>query len=99
MSGMPDIVLDTETAAFVERFGFDRRTFEALRERLVHTGSGAEQNAISGTVIAPVATDVCALPPLGSPGREELAALGWKAIEAGQVGVVILAGGMATRFG
>ncbi|NIR40124.1 MAG: hypothetical protein GWO22_30555, partial [Actinobacteria bacterium] len=39
------------------------------------------------------------MPAAGTPEREALAAKGNEAIAAGQVGAVILAGGMATRFG
>jgi UTP--glucose-1-phosphate uridylyltransferase len=39
------------------------------------------------------------LPPAGTPERERVAALGREMIERGEVAAVVLAGGMATRFG
>jgi UTP--glucose-1-phosphate uridylyltransferase len=83
----------------LERFGFDRPTFESLRDRLRTRGRGSEQNVIAGAVTPTVAGDVGELPARGTAARAALEELGWKAIAAGQVGVVILAGGMATRFG
>lgn len=56
-------------------------------------------NTIVGLVESPRAGEILALPPLGSPERTRLAALGERALADGEVGVVVLAGGMATRFG
>jgi UTP--glucose-1-phosphate uridylyltransferase len=100
MSGpMSDISFDGETGATLERFGFDRETFESLRGRLRARGRGNEQNIIAGQVTAPADGDVAGLPARGTPERAALEERGWKAISAGEVGVVMLAGGMATRFG
>jgi UTP--glucose-1-phosphate uridylyltransferase len=96
---MSEISFDAETAAVLERFGFDRGTFDLLRERLRTVGRGPEQNVVAGQVTAPGAGDVTELPARGTPARAELEALGMQAIAAGEVGVVYLAGGMATRFG
>src|SRR5690606_13388699 len=79
--------------------GFDLETFEALRERLRRGEAGASANRIRGRVEPPREGDVARLPPLGSAERERLAARGLERIARGQVGVVVLAGGMATRFG
>jgi UTP--glucose-1-phosphate uridylyltransferase len=96
---MSDIVFDPETAATLERSGFDRVTFERLRDRLREKGRSPEQNVIAGQVTMPAANDVTELPAPGTPARAALMQRGWKALTAGEVGVVILAGGMATRFG
>jgi UTP--glucose-1-phosphate uridylyltransferase len=96
---MSEISFDAETAAALERFGFDRDNFERLRGRLRTVGEGAEQNVVAGKVTAPAPGDVGELPARGTPARAALEERGWKAISAGEVGVVILAGGMATRFG
>jgi UTP--glucose-1-phosphate uridylyltransferase len=96
---MSDISFDAETAATLERFGFDRETFEQLRSRLRTKGRGPEQNIITGELSVPQAGDVAGLPARGTPERAALEERGWKSIEAGEVGVVMLAGGMATRFG
>ena len=62
-------------------------------------GAGAEDNVLRGRVQPPAPDDLRALPDRGSPEFAALSAAGERALAAGQVGVVILAGGMATRFG
>jgi len=96
---MTEISFDAETAAVVDRYGFDRDNFERLRDRLRRVGRGPEQNVVPGKVSPTADGDITDLPPRGSPARAALDEIGWKAIASGEVGVVILAGGMATRFG
>jgi UTP--glucose-1-phosphate uridylyltransferase len=96
---MSEISFDSETAVLLQRYGFDRETFESLRTRLRTQGRGSEQNLITGKIVPPAEGDVSALPARGTPERAKLEELGGKALAAGQVGVVYLAGGMATRFG
>jgi UTP--glucose-1-phosphate uridylyltransferase len=96
---MTDIALDPETSAILDRFGFDRDTFERLRDRLRTEGRQPEHNIIAGHVAPPAPGDVVELPIPGTPSRASLEGKGVRALAAGQVGVVILAGGMATRFG
>ena len=93
------IVFDATTQALLERFHFDRPTFEKLRERLRTQGRSPQQNLIAGTITPPHDGDVREVAAVGTPTRARVTELGRKAIAAGQVGVVILAGGMATRFG
>lgn len=90
--------LDGETTALLQRFGFDAETFEALRARL-RAGIAADANKIDGNIEAPGPDDVKPLPAQGSRERARLAERGQAAIDAGKVGAVVLAGGMATRFG
>tara|TARA_B100001750_G_scaffold168700_1_gene137139 strand:+ start:796 stop:1938 length:1143 start_codon:yes stop_codon:yes gene_type:complete len=94
-----DLSLDEATAQKLQTHGFDRSVFETQRARLLAGEAGAESNRIQGTVTPPQAGDVVTLPPVGSPERAALAAEGEEAIRAGKVGAIILAGGMATRFG
>jgi UTP--glucose-1-phosphate uridylyltransferase len=96
---MTDIAFDPETSGLLERFGFDRETFERLRQRLKEEGRRPEHNALTGLVTPPRAGDVAELPMVGTPARAALHGRGERALAGGQVGVVILAGGMATRFG
>ncbi|HEX2676368.1 MAG TPA: UTP--glucose-1-phosphate uridylyltransferase, partial [Polyangiales bacterium] len=83
----------------LDRYGFDAAQFESLRDRMVRGELSADQNRIRDTVEPPRETDVPRLPPLGSKERERLAAIGSEAMRKGEVGCVVLAGGMATRFG
>jgi UTP--glucose-1-phosphate uridylyltransferase len=91
--------IDDATAALLDRFGFDRSSFDALRDRLRRGSAGAEHNRIRGEVRPPAPGDVSPLPPLGSDAREMFTRRGTTALAAGEVGIVVLAGGMATRFG
>src|SRR5580765_6711245 len=96
---MVDIAFDPETRALLDRFGFDGETFERLRERLRQEGRRPEHNALAGPVTPPEPGDLAELPIAGTPARAVLDGRAVRALAAGQVGVVILAGGMATRFG
>lgn len=87
--------IDAETAALLERNGFERETFLRLRER----AGRKVDNAVRGRVEPPEPEDVRVLPAAGTAERDALRAKGVAAVRAGRVGVVVLAGGMATRFG
>jgi UTP--glucose-1-phosphate uridylyltransferase len=56
-------------------------------------------NVVEGTVEPPAPGDVLSLPERGTPQHGRLEALGAAALERGEVGLVVLAGGMATRMG
>ncbi len=57
------------------------------------------RNVVDGTVEPPAPGDVLPLPERGTPGHARLEAIGAAALERGEVGLVVLAGGMATRMG
>ena len=101
MSTFADLGVDAGTDAQLQRYGFDRQLFERLRARLRSGDAAAEKqaNIIRGQIEPPTPEDLFALPAPGTPEHAALTAAGEQAIAAGQVGVVILAGGMATRFG
>lgn len=79
----------------LERFGFD----EAQLARFAGRAGETADNFLSGAITPPAAEDVSALPARGTPEHAALAARGEQAIRDKQVGVIVLAGGMATRFG
>jgi len=91
--------IDAQTAQVLHRFGFEDIPFESLKARLVRGELGAAQNRIKGLVEPPDEGDLRALPPLGGDVRRALAERGEQAMRSGEVAAVILAGGMATRFG
>src|SRR5262245_34342 len=91
--------LDAQTQALLDAYGFDRPLFERLRARMLAGELSAAANRVRGTIEPPSGNDVRPLPPLGSPARRELHERGLAALAAGEVGCVVLAGGMATRFG
>lgn len=89
------LLIDDATKAELGPYGFD----EALLASFVARLSGTSSNAVTGQLVPPAPGDVRNLPAPGTPERERLAAVGLSAIRAGHVGAVVLAGGMATRFG
>ena len=95
--------LDATTAATLQRYGFDPGTFYQLRSRLgnrAHDRDGiVADNWVRGHIEPPHPDDLVALPPPDSAERRRFADAGREAIARGRVGVLLLAGGMATRFG
>ena len=87
-------------AELLERFRFDLVPFDALRERLLAAAPDIESlHRITETIDVPAADIAQPLPAPGTPEHEHAAALGSAAIERGELAAVVLAGGMATRFG
>ncbi len=91
--------VDAPTAERLARYRFDPEKFDALRAELASHGLDPQRNWVDGDVVGPAQSDLSPLPPLGSSERRRLDQLGREAISAGHVGVMLLAGGMATRFG
>jgi UTP--glucose-1-phosphate uridylyltransferase len=98
--GVPaDLGVGPETADTLERWGFDPVRFARLRERVRRGGATPAGNEVDGTVEPPAKEDLTPLPVVGTSEYRELAEVGSRALTEGKVGVVYLAGGMATRFG
>ena len=94
----PDV--DEATRRILQIHGFDEPLFQQLCGRLMAKGAeAAANNAITGRIQPPGRGDIDSLPELGTEARRQLADRGRDAIRASKVGAVILAGGMATRFG
>ncbi len=106
--------IDSASARTLADFGFDPDRFDELRDRLTGTlpppdacpsatgnsaTSGSASNWLRGRIEPPHRGDLVAFPPAGSPEHDQLALAGTEAIARGQVAVLLLAGGMATRFG
>ena len=90
---------DAATEAILQNYGFDRATFERLATRLRRGEADAQSGHIDGEVTPPQAGDVTPLPALGSDERNALSETGRALMNEGRVASVVLAGGMATRFG
>ena len=91
--------VDLGTRRVLERFEFDAETFAALRARVSAGELTASSNVARGVVEPPAEGDVTALPEPGSDERAAVRSAGLDAIASGRVAQVVLAGGMATRFG
>jgi UTP--glucose-1-phosphate uridylyltransferase len=83
----------------LSKYGFDSIPFSDLVQRLRTGELGVGENRIKGSVELPPEASYLPLPEVKSEAARRLAKIGQAAIEAGQVGVVVLNGGMATRFG
>jgi UTP--glucose-1-phosphate uridylyltransferase len=100
---MPDLTEDplaslsgSDRTALLEA-GLD---LERLRQHMARVRSEApEDNFVRGTIAAPAAHEIESLPPRGSEEYAALERRGREALAAGQVALVVLAGGMATRMG
>ena len=88
-------MFDPATQAKLAAYGFDASAFATLQADLAAGRFGPERNRASGSIAPPTAIDIR---PLAAVTAAEVAAAR-ALIAAGKVGVAILNGGMATRFG
>ncbi len=86
---------DSQSREFLEKFRFDSNTFNNLRTELEKGAFTKARNFIQAKIEPNQPEDIMPWPEAGGEAERR----GQEAIESGQVGVVILNGGMATRFG
>ena len=91
--------VDRGTAEILERFGFEPALFETLRNRVATGELSSESNIVRETIEPPRPEDLTRLPSPGDAGHDEAHAAGIEALRRGEVAQIVLAGGMATRFG
>lgn len=91
--------LEEETINTLERHGFDAERFVDLRRAFLAGELSEEANRIGGDIEAPGPDALDVLPSRESVEGQRLIRIGEQAIRQGKVGVCILNGGMATRFG
>ena len=89
--------IDPELHAELRAWGMDEARLEGWAAELLHTGPGA--NRVTGTVSGPEPGDIDELPEPGSQEHRRLEAAGLEALSRGELAMVVLAGGMATRMG
>ncbi|MDX6549673.1 MAG: UTP--glucose-phosphate uridylyltransferase [Gaiellales bacterium] len=101
---MPDDGLDTDLARLdpglsrqLADAGFDAERLRGWAAGLLHAGPGV--NRVAGVVEPPAPGDVRDLPARASDEGRRLSALGEAALRRGELALVVLAGGMATRMG
>ncbi len=90
--------LDEKTRTILARNGFHTIPFQELLGRLLREGLNPVSNIVDGEV-EPLPPEMLFQLPTDAAEREALISLGEAAIDAGEVGVIVLNGGMATRFG
>ncbi|MCC6781236.1 MAG: UTP--glucose-1-phosphate uridylyltransferase [Planctomycetes bacterium] len=91
--------LSADDLAFLNRFGFDEALFASWREAVRTKRLSVANNRVHDRLLAPHADQIRDLPRRDDEDRTELDRLGEDAIRRGELGIVILNGGMATRFG
>jgi UTP--glucose-1-phosphate uridylyltransferase len=99
MSGLADQLekLPPEVMARLQSYGFDRARLLRLGANLAR--GELDRGLVTGTVEPPAPGDVVELPEPDSARYAELEALGVEALRRGEVALIVLAGGMATRMG
>jgi UTP--glucose-1-phosphate uridylyltransferase len=80
----------------LERHGFARDPFV---QQVAHLDAAESDNRVDGVVEPPSREDVLDVAGLTAKDRDEARALGEEALRRGEVALVVLAGGMATRMG
>jgi len=91
--------LTEQQTAFLHRFGFDEDLFRSWQQDLAEGRRSSDSNAVTEELLAPPPGTIEKTPNTSSSAYRELAQLGREVIAKGQLGVVVLNGGMATRFG
>jgi UTP--glucose-1-phosphate uridylyltransferase len=89
--------LRAEDRAVLAEAGFDDDLLRGWARDLLHRGPDA--NRVTGEVTVPEEGDVESLPSPASERGRRLTESGMAAIRRGELAVVVLAGGMATRMG
>lgn len=91
--------LDPETVETLKRFHFDGDEFLRRWRQLRDHGPSAFEPEAGPPPTPPGPDSLDVLPSHESVEGRRLVSLGEEALEAGEVGIVVLNGGMATRFG
>lgn len=91
--------VDVESRELLARYDFDADAFDALRARLTSGELTIGGNVVIGTVEPPAPEDLTVLPAPGAPSFASAFEVGVDALRQGTIACVVLAGGMATRFG
>lgn len=91
--------LSAEMKQLLRRYGFDRRRFAELRAQVVAGTLSQASNIVEGRLEPPESDAWIELARRDSEEAVDAVEAGRAAIRAGRVGMIILNGGMATRFG
>ncbi len=83
----------------LQRYGFDAELQRRWQKDIADGRLSKATNAVGGDLLVPPPGSVKKQPGISTKAHRELEELGREAIANGQLGVVVLNGGMATRFG
>ncbi|MBW2277737.1 MAG: UTP--glucose-1-phosphate uridylyltransferase [Deltaproteobacteria bacterium] len=99
MNRVSGVVIDPDVSALLAANGFDRVPFDDLRSQLRVGRLDPDRNRLDGPIELPRSDAIARMPEREDSEWRRYHEAGLRAIEAGQVGAVVLNGGMATRFG
>lgn len=91
--------LSEQQLAFLSTYGFDAALFARWQADVAAGRLSKAGNAVTEPLLAPPPGAIQKLPGTTTKARRELERLGKEAVQKGQLGLVVLNGGMATRFG
>jgi UTP--glucose-1-phosphate uridylyltransferase len=91
--------ITAQQLAFLQQFGFDAELQQRWMEDVAAGRLAKATNAVTGDLLAPPPGTLQKLPGTGTKAARELERIGREAIAKGELGIVVLNGGMATRFG
>jgi len=91
--------LNEQQLAFLATYGFDPELFARWQREVADGTLSKASNAVTEDLLAPAPGTIHKLPGGSTKGWRELERIGREAIAQGQLGIVVLNGGMATRFG
>jgi len=94
-----ELGISADEQSYLSRYDFDDEAFLALQKDLADGRFATSRNQVSGEVAPPEPSDLLAWPQPDSAARRQYEELGNQALAEGAVAIVILNGGMATRFG
>jgi len=83
----------------LQRYGFHAELQQLWQKDIADGRLSKATNAVAGDLLAPPPGSIHKQPGADTKAHRELEQLGREAIESGHLGVVVLNGGMATRFG
>ncbi len=84
---------------FLARYGFDEELFRGWQRGVAEGQMSTAGNAVTDELLAPPPGSIHKLPAATAKAYGELRQIGRDAIANGELGIVVLNGGMATRFG
>lgn len=93
------LALPEETRDRLHAFGFNEEKFHRWQRKVANGSLSIESNYVTGTIEPPDGDAWEDCPSKSREEKERARRVGSEAIERGEVGAIILNGGMATRFG
>ncbi len=91
--------ISAKQLAFLSKYGYDPALQQRWQEDVAAGRLAKANNVVAGELLAPPPGTLKKLPGAATKASKELERLGNEAIARGELGVVVLNGGMATRFG